>query len=256
MLSSRSLTFLGSLGFALVCVATWQAISTTKVVSPIYLPAPDTTFYALVDGFTKGALLSATLYTIARMLVGWMLACVAGIALGALIGSSAPARVYLSLTLETLRPLPTSALIPVFIAFFGLSEGMVLGAIAVGAVWPIMLSTMNGVTTVEPLLKDVAASLQMSRMEFVRKIALPGAMPEILAAARLCLTVSLVLAVVGEMLTGRSGLGQWLLMSARNFAGPNLFAGVVVLGLIGYLGSLSIAAIERNMLKDGGVHET
>lgn len=126
---------------------------------------------------------------------------------------------------------------------------MVLGAIAVGAVWPIMLSTMNGVTAVEPLLKDLASSLQMSRMAFVRKIALPGAMPEILAAARLCLTVSRVLAVVGEMLTGRSGLGQWLLIAARNFAGPNLFAGVGVLGLTGYLGSLGIAAIEREVLK-------
>lgn len=249
MLNSRSLTFLGSLGFALACVAVWQVISTTKVVSPIYLPAPDTTFYAIIAGFTKGPLLPATLYTIARMLVGWMLACLAGVALGALIGSSPAARAYLSLTLEALRPLPTSALIPVFIAFFGLSEGMVLGAIAVGAVWPIMLSTMNGVTAVEPLLKDLASSLQMSRMAFVRKIALPGAMPEILAAAWLCLTVSLVLAVVGEMLTGRSGLGQWLLISARNFAGPNLFAGVVVLGLTGYLGSLGIAAIEREVLK-------
>jgi ABC-type nitrate/sulfonate/bicarbonate transport system permease component len=104
-----------------------------------------------------------TLATIRHMMVGLAIAACLGIGLGALIGTSAKARAYLTPTLEFLRPFPSSAIIPVTIAFFGLTESMMLAVIAFGALWPILMATIHGFVTVEPRLRDVSQALGLSR---------------------------------------------------------------------------------------------
>lgn len=240
--------FLASFGVLILFVFVWHFVSVAKLVPATFLPSPVATYKALSNGFSRGQLWDATVSTVWRMLIGWGLACLFGIVLGSVIGMSIRARTYLGPLLEAVRPLPTSALIPVFIAIFGLSEGMILGAIAFGSVWPMMLATINGITSIDPGLRDLAKSLKMSNLAFLAKIGLPSAMPEIIAAVRLGLTVALVLAVVGEMLSGRAGLGQWLLVSARSFATSNLFAGVVMLGVIGYIANTCLQRLEARVL--------
>ncbi len=178
--------------------------------------------------------------TIEHMLEGWLLASVAGIALGALIGSSRFMRAYVGPTLEFLRPLPASAVIPLAIALFGFSPAMALGVIAFGAIWPMLLSTVHGFAAVEPRLYEVARALHLSRWQVIAKIALPSAMPDILSGLRLGLTVALILAVVCEMIAGLDGLGQWVLLAARAYRSADLFAGVILLGAIGLVGALAL----------------
>jgi sulfonate transport system permease protein len=115
------------------------------------------------------------------------------------------ARAYLQPTLEFIRPLPASAVMPIAIALLGLSEGMVLSVIAFGAIWPMLLGTVHGFSQVEPRLREVSIALGLSRSEMIYKIALPSAVPDILTGMRLGLTISLILAVIGEMLTSRDG---------------------------------------------------
>jgi len=183
------------------------------------------------------------------MLHGWLLASLIGVALGALIGISATARTYLQPTLEFMRPLPASALLPMAISIFGLSPNMVLSVVAFGAMWPVLLSTIHGFAAVEPRLQEVARSLQLSRGAFVRKIGLPNAMPDILAGMRLSMTISLIVAVVGEMIASQTGLGQAILLAARSFRASELFAGIVLLGLIGFASNAMLAIAEKKLLK-------
>ena len=89
---------------------------------------------------------------------------------------------------------------------------------------------MHGFAAVEPRLYEVARALHLSRWQVIVKIALPSALPDILAGLRLGLTVALILAVVCEMIAGLDGLGQWVLLAARTFRSPDLFAGVILLG--------------------------
>jgi ABC-type nitrate/sulfonate/bicarbonate transport system permease component len=227
----------------------WQWIADARLVSPVFLPGPDRAWNALMRGFASGELEWKLLGTIERMVYGWLLASLVGIALGALIGISPTARAYLGPMLEFLRPLPASAIIPVAIALLGLSDFMVLTVIAFGALWPMLLSTIHGFAAVEPRLYEVARLLGLSHWEVIRKIALPSAMPDILAGMRLGLTVALILAVVGEMLASRDGLGLWILLSARSFRAPDLFAGVILLGLIGYVSALLLGAVESRVLR-------
>lgn len=243
--------FLASLLVAAALVALWQVIADAGLVSKVFLPSPARTFAALVAGLSSSTLASATLSTIIRMIEGWLIASVVGISIGALIGTSDRARAYLAPMLEMLRPLPASALIPVFIAIFGLSESMILGVVAFGALWPMLLATIHGVTSVEPTLYEVARALRIRRMSVVFKISLPNAVPDILAGLRVGLTIALILAVVGEMLTSRSGLGSWLLQAARSFRAPDLFAGVVILGAIGFAGAAGLNLLEARLLRRG-----
>jgi len=252
---SASLSTRSAIGWrvASFCVAAgfvvlWQMIADAKLVSPVFLPGPDRAWTSLVRGFTDGDLMAKVAGTLQHMLVGWLVASLVGIALGALIGSAPRGRAHITPTLEFLRPLPVSAIIPVAIAFFGLSQTMTLFVIAFGAVWPMLLSTVHGFAAVEPRLYEVARSLHLSRMAVIFKIGLPSASPDILAGMRISVTVALILSVVCEMLAGLDGLGLWILLSARAFRSADLFAGVILLGVIGYVTALAVAQVERRLL--------
>lgn len=230
-------------------VVLWQAISDLRLVSPVFLPGPDRAWASLLRGFAGGVLWPKLLGTLEHMAYGWFVASITGIALGAMIGSSRAMRSYIAPSLEFLRPLPVSAIIPVAIAMLGLTQGMALFVITFGAIWPMLLATIHGFAAVEPRLYEVARSLHMARLAVIFKIALPSASPEILSGMRLSLTVALILSVVCEILAGLDGLGQWILLSARAFRSADLFAGVILLALIGCLTALAMSIFEKRLLK-------
>jgi ABC-type nitrate/sulfonate/bicarbonate transport system permease component len=246
---ARALWMLASIGVTALVVVGWQLVANYSGIPPVFLPGPDRAWRALVAGFASGDLVQLSRATIERMIYGWLLASLAGIVLGAIIGSSKVAREYVAPMLEMVRPVPVSAFMPVVIAFVGLSGGMVLIVIALGAIWPVLLATVHGVSSVEPRLMEVSRSLRLNRMQTLWKIALPNSQPDILAGMRIGLTVSLILAVIGEMLTSENGLGHHVLVAARAFRSADLFAGVILLGLIGLVSNVVLQEIERYMLR-------
>lgn len=238
-----------SLAVALGLLAAWAAVTLGGWISPIFLPGPGATFDALADGLLHDDLLSLAAGTVERMAYGWALASVAGMVLGALIGVSTTLRVWLLPMLEVMRPLPASAIVPVAIALIGLSPAMVLTVTAFGAVWPVLLATIQGFASVEPRLHEVGRVLRLPLATFVLRIGLPHALPDALAGMHLSLTVSLILTIVGEMLASQPGLGQAILQAARAFRAADLFAGVVLLGVIGFASNAILTAAERRVLR-------
>jgi ABC-type nitrate/sulfonate/bicarbonate transport system permease component len=126
---------------------------------------------------------------------------------------------------------------------------MALFVIAFGAIWPMLLATIHGFAVVEPRLYEVSRSLHMSRLAVIFKIALPSASPDILSGMRLSLTVALILSVVCEILAGLDGLGHWVLLASRSFRSADLFAGVILLGFIGYLTAFAMSVVEKRLLR-------
>jgi ABC-type nitrate/sulfonate/bicarbonate transport system permease component len=223
----------------------WQAVTASGLVQPIFLPPPASTFTNLWHGLTRGDLFALTASTMERMIYGWMLASLGGVLLGALVGVSPRAHYWLMPTLELMRPLPASTLLPVGIALFGLRPGMLLGIIAFGAVWPVLLPTIHGFSAIDPRLREVARNLDIGPLAFAIKFGLPNALPDVIAGMRLSLTACLIITVVGEMITAQDGLGATIMMAARSFRSIDLYAGIILLGVVGAINNALLGFIER-----------
>jgi sulfonate transport system permease protein len=245
----RSVDMAGSLLVLLGIVLLWWVASHGQWVNKVFLPTPEAMVLSLSEGFVKGDLAEFTIATFWRMAFGWVLACVLGVGLGTLVGTSELARQWVQPTLEFLRPLPASAVMPLAIAIFGLSANMVLAVVAFGAMWPVLLATVQGLATVHTCLREVSVALQLSRTAYLLKVGLPSALPDILAGMRLSMTVALIVSVVGEMIASQPGLGQAILLAARSFRASELFAGIVLLGAIGFISNAVLAWVEHRFLK-------
>lgn len=242
-----------TLVLAVVCLLWWLATH-YEWVSRVFLPSPGATLASLTHGLGLtgeggGELAGFTWSTVQRMLLGWLLASAIGVGLGAFIGVSGRARAWLQPTLEFIRPLPASAVLPLAIAMFGLSGKMVLIVVAFGSMWPVLLATIHGFASVDIRLNEVAQALEMSRWERVWKIDLSNSMPDILAGMRLSMTVALIVSIVGEMIASQSGLGQAILLASRSFQASELYAGIALLGAIGFISNALLALAERRLLR-------
>ena len=239
----------GALLFALALLALWQVLADTRVISPIFFPSPSRTLGEFARQVMQGQIWEPLGATSLRMFYGWALASVLGVAVGAAIGSSRMARDFLEPMLEFARPLPASAIIPPAILFFGLTNKMALAVIAFGAVWPVLLASVHGFSSIEPQLLEVSAALRLSRLQLLWKVAIPGAMPDILAGAKVSLAIALILAVVTEMQASQTGLGQNILLAQRSLRSPELYAGIVALGMTGFIANHALLVVERRLLR-------
>lgn len=249
MKQSRFQERVAALGFALALVGLWQLLASMQWISPLFFPSPGRTLTALWQQAVDGRLWDPLLATVERMAWGWLLASVLGVMLGALIAGSVLAHRMLHPLLEFTRPLPASAIIPVAILAFGLSSTMSLAVIAFGSIWPVLLASVQGFSSVDERLREVSAVMRMPTWSRFVKIDLPSALPGILAGARVGLAVALILAVVTEMQASLTGVGQNILMAQRSFKTPDLYAGVVLLAVIGFVTSAVIQAVENHVLR-------
>ncbi|MDB5544184.1 MAG: transporter permease [Hyphomicrobiales bacterium] len=245
----RALSILPPVLFAFGLVLVWHFVADYRLVSPVFLPTPERAFGDLAARFADGAIWEPLASTVGRMIVGWFLASLLGIAIGAAIGLTPLMRDLLEPTLEFLRPIPASAMIPVGILFLGLSDKMAVSVIAFGSIWPVLMSSIFGFGAVRERLQEVAALLGLSRWEFLTRIAIPSAMPDILAGMRSGLAVSLILAVVTEMQASLPGLGYDIFLAQRNFRSGELYAGLIMLGLLGVIINRGLQIVERRVLR-------
>ncbi len=240
---------LAPLAFALALIGLWQLLADMRLISPIFFPSPMRAIAVLEYRVADGSIWVSLLGTSLRMLFGWLLASIAGIALGAAIGSSRLARDLLDPTLEFIRPLPASAVIPVAILFLGLSNTMSLTVIAFGAIWPVLLASVHGFSSVQRELTDVSHVLGFGRREFLFKIALPSALPDIIAGLRVSLAIALILTVVTEMQSSLPGLGWDIFFAQRSYRSADLYAGLILLAALGYTANHLIILLERRTLR-------
>lgn len=234
-----------SIGFV---VLVWYVANVENWVSRAFLPSPVEVWKSLAAGFGSGSLLAETLNTIFSMVTGWLACSLLGIVIGSVIGIWPLARLSLAPVLEIFRPMPPAAVIPIAIAVLGLSREMSLGVVIFGAIWPALLATVHGFSSIEPRLREVGHALDLSPLAFIWKIALPNATPDILAGMRLSMVVSLVLVIITDMITGQLGLGSLVVLASRTFDMAGLIAGLCLLSVIGLISNTMLQIVERRLL--------
>lgn len=186
--------------------------------------------------------------SLGRLLAGYALATVAGVAAGVLIGLSRRLRLAAEPVLEFLRAVPPPVLVPVLLLIVGIGDTTKLVIIAAGCVWPILLNTVQGVRSVDPVLDDSARCYRVRGWARVRRLVLPAASPQIMAGMRQSLSIAIILMVISEMVASTGGIGFVVIKFQRNFALPEMWSGIILLGLIGIVLAALFRLAERRVL--------
>jgi sulfonate transport system permease protein len=247
-MKARLMHIAASIGFLLAALIAWQFAADAKLVNPLWFPGPLRAINVLAGWITSDELWSPLAKTVWRVFAGWGAATLAGVALGGAIASSAMARNLFEPTAEFLRPLPASAVLPPAILILGLSDAMIVFVVAFGSIWPILLGAIHGFKSVDPRLMEVAAMLRLSRWQRIVKMQLPNALPDIFAGMRVSIAIALIITVASEMLSSQPVIGNLMLLAARAFRSAEIFAGILVLGVIGFLINLTMQKIEARLL--------
>jgi NitT/TauT family transport system permease protein len=231
---------------ALVALVEWG--TRAGWISPLTLPRPSDVFGTFVELWNSGLLFKHLGPSLSRLAVGAALGASAGVLLGVLIGLFSYVRAGLVPLVAAIFPIPKIALLPLFVIWFGIDEGSKYALIAFGTFTPTVVATYGAVDNVDRSLIRMGQSFGLSWLSIVRKIVLPGAMPGILSGLRISLAIAIILLVAAEMLGAEYGIGAYILQAGSLYDLERLFAGVVILSLLGVIVSAAIAQIERRVL--------
>ncbi|WGX96666.1 ABC transporter permease [Nocardioides sp. L-11A] len=215
----------------------------------IYFPAPERIWGSFQDLWLFERWSSDVLPSLRRMGIGLLVAAVLGIGLGTLIGLVPIAYRAVNPYLEFLRAIPPAALIPAAILAVGIGDQMKIVIVVFGAVWPILLNTVEGVRGVHSTLRATMQTFGVGRARYVLRVVIPAAGPSISAGIRSALSLGIILIVVSEMVASTNGLGYFILISQRSFAIPDMWSGIILLGLLGVVLNCCYVLLERLVLR-------
>lgn len=234
------------LGLPVVLLLVWWFASAGS--ADFYFPPLSTILRAFQETWTADRLRSDVLPSLLRLAAGYLLATVVGLGLGLAVGLNRLVRDVLEPTLELCRAIPPTVLIPVIMLFAGIGDLMKVLVIGIGCMWPILLNTAAGVRAVDDVLADTCRSYGITGPSRLWHLVLRSASPQIVTGMRQSLSIGLILVVISEMFAARNGLGFTIIQFQRSFAIPEMWSGVLLLGLLGFALSLLFRFAENRVL--------
>lgn len=235
------------LGLPILLIVVWY-IATLGDVS-VFIPRPLPLWENFVSVWLGENLVSDVLPSIGRLLLALGISIGLGIVLGVLIGSFRAARWFFEPLFEFLRAIPSTIMIPVLLLVIGLNDSMRITVIVLGCVWPVLLNTIAGVRSLDEVLSNSAKVYGIHGWSRVWHLVLPGASPAIMAGVRQSLAVGLILMVVSEMFASANGIGMLITNFQNRVAVPEMWSGVLLLGIVGVLLSAIFALVQKGVLK-------
>lgn len=235
-------------GLSLVIISIWQGLFHLGYLNPVLLPPPSQVALAFWDLLKSGALPRHIGISVLRVLEGFGIAAVLGLGLGAAIGLSRTLDRWTDLIIQVVKPIPPIAWIPLAILWFGIGEQSKVYIIFLGAFFPIIINTIDGIRQTDHKFVEVARILAVPRFKFVRQVVLPGALPAIMTGLRVGLMVAWMCVVAAELIAASSGIG-YLIMDARQLSQSDVvLVGMITIGVIGKLMDSLIRRLERRMI--------
>ncbi|MGD9368568.1 MAG: ABC transporter permease [Desulfobacteraceae bacterium] len=218
----------------LLLLMIWELITRQGWVPAWFLPVPTEVFQTLFDMVISGELLHHAAVSLGRAVSGYAMAALAGVGLGLLIAWSRIVEDFFDPLIELIRPLSTFALIPIFFLWFGIGNTSKIMIIFKSCFFPIVLNTIAGIKGVDKKLIMAARSLGADGHQMWTRVLLPSAMPMIITGMRISTAIAMMALVGVEMLSSDSGLGFLVIDAQRTFDTERVFAGIVVLALLGF----------------------
>ncbi|HEV8535375.1 MAG TPA: ABC transporter permease [Candidatus Limnocylindria bacterium] len=233
-----------------IAIAAWWAVTGTQTAPMARSFTPDRALAALANLVTSGRILPHAASSLERILAGLALATAVGIPLGVLLARSRGAERTTSAVFQFLRMVSPLTWMPVAILALGIGDRPVVFLIFAAAVWPVVLSTAHGVSTIDPRWIAAARTLGAGGRTLVLRVFVPAALPDVLNGLRLALGVAWIVLVPAEMLGVRSGLGYFVLDTRDRFAYDELGALILAIGIVGFSLDLFLRLLRRRLAWD------
>ncbi|MFD4195710.1 ABC transporter permease [Amycolatopsis thermoflava] len=231
-----------------VIVLVWYLCAVTGVLSPNTLPGPDRILLTAWREIADGTLGKALLVSLGRVASGAALGVTAGLALGVLAGFSRVGEDVVDRPMQMVRTIPFTALVPLFILWFGLGQTPKVLLIAVASAVPMYLNTFAGVRDVDRKLVEVAQLYRLGRLRTARTVLLPGALPSVLTGLRFALGNSWIAVIIAETVNSDAGIG-FLLVNAQQFIATDVVVlCIAVYALLGLVTDWLVRLLERSLL--------
>lgn len=233
--------------FLILLALVWEAAGRGGWVHKLLFPPASAILGTFFDLVASGELLRHLGVSLWRAALGYGLAAIVGIALGIAMGYWRRVFEACEILVEFLRAVPPPAVIPLAMVFLGIGDALKVFIIFFASSFPILVNTIDGVRSVDPVLVRTARTFGLSRAQTVWKVILPVAGPFIMTGLRIAIAIALILTVISEMIGATSGIGYFILGSQRTLHITQMYAGILTLALTGY-------AINRAfLLVDGRV---
>ncbi len=229
--------------FLVLLIAIWQASIAIFDIPPFFLPSPIAVARAF-DTFA-GALWSESLYTLGTTVVGFIMAVAFGLALGLLVGASATLYAGLYPLMVGFNAIPKVAVVPILALWFGIGEIPAILTAFLISFFPIVVNVATGLATIEPEMEDVLRALGGSKLDIMRKVGIPRALPYFFGSLKVAITLAFVGSVISETLASNHGLGHLMLQAQAQFQVPLIYACLVVLAIEGILMYAIMAIVEK-----------
>jgi ABC-type nitrate/sulfonate/bicarbonate transport system permease component len=227
----------------------WELASRTVPDLRVLLPAPTDTFVAAAELVKTGVLQRDILASLKRVFMALLVASAIGFPIGLLIGMSKPAAWLLEPVFGFFRPIPPLAWIPLSIVWFGISESQNVFIIFLGAFFPILVNTVQGVREVDRQLVRAARTLGASRFDIAVTVLLPAALPSMFVGFRVGVGIAWMALVAGELVAASSGLGFLISQGRMLFRPDYIIVGMVTIGLIGLILDGLVRLLQRVVMK-------
>lgn len=229
----------------LILLGLWEGAARLGMIDARFFPPPSSIIHQFGMLVANGELADNLLASLRRLFLGMLLGGVPALFLGLAMGISRPLRAAIDPLISATYPVPKSAILPLVLLIFGLGELSKVVMVALGAFYPILINTVMGVANIDKIYLDVGHNFRASRWQVFRTIALPGALPSIMAGIKLAMGMGLILIAISEMVAAPNGIGYMIWNAWQVLTVDTMYVGLLVIALLGFIFSTILDEVER-----------
>jgi len=226
----------------------WEICSRAGILDARFFPAPTAIFYHLIFISPEEGIIQDIIASLNRLLWGYLAGCLLGIILGVGMGLCRSLRAAISPIIALTYPIPKIAILPLVMLIFGIGDASKIVIVAIGSFFLVLINTLHGVDSIDKIYHDVAAVYKIKRHNFILKVILPGSLPAIFTGLKLAIGYGLVMVVAAEFSGADKGIGYLIWQSWETFSIKSMYAGIFVIGAMGFIFTYALHALERRLI--------
>lgn len=232
----------------IIVFGAWELGPALGLIEPLFLPPFHEVMIVLWEITVSYEIFPIIMTSLERGFKGYILASVVAIPIGVIMGWKRIIYEYTEIIIEVLRPMPAVALIPIFILFFGPSETSILAVIFYPLFFIQLIATIYGTQNINETLIESMQVLGMSERRLFREVFLPGSLPGIFTGLRQNTAIMLIMVIVAELVLASDGIGNFVIVAQRQFQIAEMYAGILVIGIIGYVLNKGFILLQNRIL--------